>query len=74
MICVEVTETGVSLSKVASDMPRLAKAILKKPGTLGFVFLTNFYANRISKLQQNSDLDFSKIGVARGGEKNGRKK
>ena len=30
MISVEVTETGVSLSKVASDMPRLAKAILKK--------------------------------------------
>jgi hypothetical protein len=30
MIIVEVTEIGVSLSKVASDMPRLAKAILKK--------------------------------------------
>jgi hypothetical protein len=30
MICVEVTETGVSLSKVASDMPELAKSILKK--------------------------------------------
>jgi len=30
VICVEVTETGVSLSKVASDMPRLAKVILKK--------------------------------------------
>ena len=30
MISVEVTETGVSLGKVASDMPRLAKAILKK--------------------------------------------
>jgi hypothetical protein len=33
MISVEVTETGVSLSKVASDMPRLAKAILKKAVT-----------------------------------------
>ena len=33
MICVEVTETGVSLNKVASDMPRLAKAILKKAAT-----------------------------------------
>lgn len=30
MITVEVTETGVSLSKVASDMPKLAKTILKK--------------------------------------------
>ena len=30
MIIVEVTETGVSLSKVASDMPTLAKTILKK--------------------------------------------
>lgn len=30
MIVVEVTETGVSLNKVASDMPKLAKAILKK--------------------------------------------
>ncbi|MDT8782528.1 MAG: HK97 gp10 family phage protein [Candidatus Bathyarchaeota archaeon] len=30
MISVEVTETGVSLSKVASDMPVLAKAILEK--------------------------------------------
>jgi hypothetical protein len=30
MITVEVTETGVSLSKVASDMPRLAKLTLKK--------------------------------------------
>jgi len=30
MISIEVTETGVSLSKVASDMPRLAKTILKK--------------------------------------------
>ncbi len=30
MISVEVTESGVSLSKVASDMLRLAKAILKK--------------------------------------------
>lgn len=30
MICVEVTEVGVSLGKVASDMPVLAKAILKK--------------------------------------------
>ena len=33
MITVEVTEIGVSLSKVASDMPRLAKAILKKAFT-----------------------------------------
>ena len=30
MITVEVTETGVSLSKVASDMPKLAKTMLKK--------------------------------------------
>ena len=30
MISVEVTETGVSLSKVASDMPKLAKTMLKK--------------------------------------------
>ena len=30
MICVEVTESGVSLGKVASDMPVLAKAMLKK--------------------------------------------
>jgi hypothetical protein len=30
MISVEVTEIGVSLSKVASDMPTLAKTILKK--------------------------------------------
>jgi len=30
MIVVEVTETGVSLGKVASDMPKLAKTILKK--------------------------------------------
>jgi hypothetical protein len=30
MLCVEVTETGVSLSKVASDMPKLAKTMLKK--------------------------------------------
>ena len=30
MISVEVTETGVSLSKVVSDMPRLAKLTLKK--------------------------------------------
>ena len=30
MICVEVTEAGVSLRKVASDMPVLAKAVLKK--------------------------------------------
>ncbi len=30
MISVEVTETGVSLSKVASDIPRLAKLTLKK--------------------------------------------
>ena len=30
MISVEVTETGVSLNKVASDMPRLAKVTLKK--------------------------------------------
>ena len=30
MICVEVTETGITLSKVASDMPKLAKTILKK--------------------------------------------
>ena len=30
MITVEVTETGVSLSKVASDMPKLAKSMLKK--------------------------------------------
>jgi hypothetical protein len=30
MISVEVTETGVSLNKVASDMPKLAKTILKK--------------------------------------------
>ena len=30
MTSVKVTETGVSLSKVASDMPRLAKAILKR--------------------------------------------
>ena len=35
MICVEVTETGVSLSKVASDMPRLAKLTLKR--TVDFV-------------------------------------
>ena len=33
MISVEVTETGVSLSKVTSDMPRFAKAILKKAVT-----------------------------------------
>jgi hypothetical protein len=33
LISVEVTESGVSLSKVASDMPRLAKAILKKAVT-----------------------------------------
>jgi hypothetical protein len=33
MIYVEVNETGVSLSKVASDMPMLAKAILKKAVT-----------------------------------------
>ena len=33
MISIEVTETGVSLSKAASDMPRLAKAILKKATT-----------------------------------------
>jgi YVTN family beta-propeller protein len=32
MISVEVIETGVSLGKVVSDMPRLAKAILKKAG------------------------------------------
>ena len=30
MISVEVTETGVSLGKVASDMPRLVKSTLKK--------------------------------------------
>ncbi len=30
MISVEVTETGVSLREVASDMPRLAKLTLKK--------------------------------------------
>jgi hypothetical protein len=30
LICVEVTEAGVSLGKVASDMPVLAKAMLKK--------------------------------------------
>ena len=30
MISIEVTETGVSLSKVASDMPKLAKTMLKK--------------------------------------------
>ena len=30
MISVEVTETGVSMSKVASDMPKLAKSTLKK--------------------------------------------
>lgn len=30
MITVEVTETGLSLSKVASDMPKLAKSMLKK--------------------------------------------
>jgi hypothetical protein len=30
MIIVEVTETGFSLNKVAYDMPRLAKTILKK--------------------------------------------
>lgn len=30
MITVEVTETGVTLSKVASDMPKLARTILKK--------------------------------------------
>jgi hypothetical protein len=30
MISVEVTETGVSLGKVASDIPRLAKLTLKK--------------------------------------------
>jgi len=30
MISVEVTETGVTLSKVASDMPKLAEAMLKK--------------------------------------------
>ena len=30
MITVEVTETGVSLNKVASDMPKLAKIMLKK--------------------------------------------
>jgi hypothetical protein len=33
VISVEVTETGVSLSKVASDMPKLARAILKKAVT-----------------------------------------
>jgi hypothetical protein len=33
MICVEVTKTGVCLGKVASDIPRLAKAILKKAVT-----------------------------------------
>jgi len=33
LISVEVTETGVSLSKVSSDMPRFAKAILKKAVT-----------------------------------------
>jgi hypothetical protein len=33
MICVEVIETGVSLGKVAADMPRLAKVILKKAVT-----------------------------------------
>jgi hypothetical protein len=30
MISVEVTETGVSLSKVASDIPKIAKLTLKK--------------------------------------------
>lgn len=30
MITVEVTETGVSLSKVASDIPKLAKTMLNK--------------------------------------------
>ena len=35
MIIVEVTETGVSLSKVASDMPKLAKTMLKK--AVGYV-------------------------------------
>jgi hypothetical protein len=30
MIIIEVTETGVSLSKVAADMPKLAKLTLKK--------------------------------------------
>jgi hypothetical protein len=30
MIIVEVNEVGVSLSKVASDMPKLAKTMLKK--------------------------------------------
>jgi hypothetical protein len=30
MISVEVTETGVSLSKVASDLPKLVKLTLKK--------------------------------------------
>jgi len=30
MISIEVTEIGVSLSKVASDMPKLTKTILKK--------------------------------------------
>jgi len=30
MISVEITETGVCLSEVASDMPRLAKSTLKK--------------------------------------------
>jgi hypothetical protein len=34
MICVEVIETGVSLSKVASDIPTLAKTMLKK--TVGY--------------------------------------
>ncbi len=33
MITVEVTETGVFLKKVASDMSRLAKVILKKAVT-----------------------------------------
>jgi len=36
MIIVEINETGISLSKIASDMPMLAKAISKKAGTLGF--------------------------------------
>jgi hypothetical protein len=30
LITIEVTETGLSLSKVASDMPKLAKSMLKK--------------------------------------------
>jgi len=30
MLSVEVTETGVTLSKIASDIPKLAKTMLKK--------------------------------------------